>query len=301
MFINDPLSKKELLYNLSIAENTIKQGNAAQIDVGFIEIFEEAIASLPKETEKKEIKRKFEQISCAIFSTFQADERPFIGKKTSLGEIAGQYARGFVKAGLELLSPYFTMSPTRGDGHCLFRAVGYGLVNYIEESSPAKIDELLKTLSSSVASLKIKSLSSKFSHVVELARSIHGKKRSAAEVMNSKEDSDRIVSFLRDLACEYNRKNSTDVFESYAAVTDANKEQYLANMKDMRKAELGGEPEIKALEKTLGIHLAICDTPAVGKKQLRPETLLKESQNKNAHTSLFLLYRPGHYDIAFPS
>jgi hypothetical protein len=299
MFINDPMSKEELLYNFSIVETTLK--NKGSIDPGFIDIFEDAINALPKGAQKTDVTKRFEHISDAIFSGLEAsskDDRPLIGSPTSLVSIAEDYTSGFVKQGLLLLDPYFMATRTKGDGHCFFRATAYGLLRFIEENSPEKVEHLLKTVYSSLNTIGSASLSKKFAPIAELAKSVSLKKRSALDIINAKEDSDLLVSFLRDLACEYNRKESTETFEAYTSFIDTNKEQYLSNMKNMQRAELGGQPELLALEKTLGIRFSILDTQAVGKKQQKPEDYLA-AEGQGAHTTISLLYRPGHYDIAF--
>ena len=152
--INPAINKKEfydqLTYNLDIMEHTIISGRAHDISLGFIEIFADEI----KELENAGFdKAKIHELSARlgadadrictaiehIFSPVNADAvRPLVGKSQTLASLAHELTPGFTKLGLEALDKHFSLKRVAGDGHCLFRAIAAGTLDYLEKLYPTR-------------------------------------------------------------------------------------------------------------------------------------------------------------------
>lgn len=301
------ISRKEIAHNLEILEKSIKKGKAKKIDIGFIEIFANDIASLS--SPPKSLSGRLSKIATEIckvqkkpfFPPNPNDSiRPLIGKKTSLDALIKEHSEGFVKTGLETLSSHFSMTPIAGDGHCLFRSVAVGIFDFLRTASSKDQRNFFDRLGKTVDSLKKTNrwLEKKYENMLKLVEKINSKKKTPEEILKDRQTSDCIVHFLRDLACTYNEAHGNEVFESEATVEAGSKKAYLHSIRDTRQATIGGEAEILALKKTLGIDLQVLDARAIGKGDAEVPALNRAEKNKPS--PIYLLFRPGHYDIAFP-
>ena len=139
-------------------------------------------------------------------------------------------------------------------------------------------------LQTTVDSLQDEKLKALFNEIQEV------RKMPKEDSLNTRKSSDLLVEFLRNLACASMSKSTNEVL-----VALLSEESYLTNMRDMKKMEHGGQPELIALQDTLGLDLRVVDAVVVGKKQATADSYLKDAQ---ANT-VYLLNTPAHYDIVY--
>lgn len=284
-----------LMRNFADMEKTIADGRAQDIDLGFIEIFIQDIKELEGAGfDKSKIHALSERLSSAadriceatsfLQSTVKADAvRPLVGKEQRMSDLAKAMSAGDTKRGLEALDEHYTLKRVAGDGHCLFRAIAAGTLDYLNALPPPEQERFMQRLQATVDGLKDEKLSGLF-RAIQVVRGI-----SKEESLNTKKTSELLVEFLRNLACAYNKNSSNEVLQGLIS------EKYLESMCDMAKKEHGGEPELIALRNTLGLDLRVVDAIAVGKGQVEAASY---KENRQPHT-VFLLYTPAHYDIAY--
>lgn len=299
---------KEINYNLDIMKKSLDEGKA--VDIGFIEIFANDIAQIGDRKLQSELSSRLMVLSAKIYDITErqlfparsADAiRPLVGKETELKQVAAEYKNGQVKQRLEKLDATFIMRPIAGDGHCLFRAITVGILEFLQSSNAAVQKSFLEKIHSAVDRLKTAnpSLETKYKLVLELMNQLSSKKTTLDAVLNERQTSDTFVDFLRDLAATYNEVEGGEVFESVAVDAEGSKEAYLLAMRDMQSETpgLGGEPELIALMRTLDIELIEINIASVSVDTTDPQSYIDKA-NASGKLALFLLYRPGHYDLA---
>jgi hypothetical protein len=300
---------REISYNLDIVEKTLKTGKA--VDIGFVEIFANDIAKLRDKKLQNQLSTRLTVIAAKIYDVTEGQffpsrladtARPLVGKAVELKQIAAEYTDGKVKTRLEKLDSSFVMKPIAGDGHCLFRAVAVGILEFLQKNNASIRESFLSRIHAVVEKFKATNptLEIRFQEVLEILNDLSSKTKSLEEVLNNRQTSDILVSFLRELAVSYNEVEGGATFESEAIVEEGSKEAYLRKMKDMRSdtPALGGEPELIALMRTLDIELINIDAASEIIDRTDPQNYLDRA-NKANKLALFLLHRPGHYDLAF--
>ncbi len=286
---------RDIDYNFKIIESTLQEGK--KIDLYFIEIFANDIQELRAKgfdqgrvsNLTKRLEGIANRICDATTSLRPVEHNPLVGDmKQDLTQLARQKDPGFVKEGLNQLNPHFEMKRIYGDGHCLFRAFATGTLDYLKDLPQEKKNEFLTQLDTTVANFNDPDLSSHYNSKIRgmLSR---------GQNLNEQE-SNEMVAFLRLLACTYNRTNKNETFSAFLTAERTNKDEYLKNMTDMTKGVYGAEPELIALQKTLNINFRVIDTLVVGKKEAEPASYL----NHAPPNTIFLLYTPLHYDVAYP-
>jgi hypothetical protein len=302
----------DLDLNLRDMETALKAGK--EIDIGFIQILSNDLEELRKaKYDMSKVTQASQRLSQSANRIYEIAEneflkpanpdqaRPLVGKEQAMSELVKEYKHspGDVKKGLEILSSAFTMKPIAGDSHCLFRSVAVGTLDYLTNASPQEKRTFFATLKQSVDDLQAldPKLLDQYSQVNKLIEEIAKKKKTLENVTKSAQTSDLLVEFLRRLSTAYNQKHGDEVFNSEAGLYPGGKEKYLADMRDMQKKLYGGQPELYALEKTLGFTYLAIDVAEVGKGTMKAETYVKEAQNDPK--TVCLLRRPIHYDVAY--
>lgn len=283
-------------------------------DIHSIFSLSKTVKLIEKEKTRKKLSQQIERAANKVLSkpsttkdfsaSVSADSiRPLVGKPIELAELAKEYRKGNnqIKTGLEQLGPFFSMRRIAGDGHCLFRSTLVGLIHYLKQSPERDVTNFYHQLDKSVEELKdvCPEIEKKYTKGLESIKAILSNKKSIEDVLNDRPSSDLLVSLLRDLVCAYNFMNGDEVFDSETVVFSGNQENYLTTMMDMSKNELGGHPEILALNSILDIELIPVNVAAVTSNTETAESYLERALQAKK-IPIFLLFRPGHYDIAFP-
>lgn len=304
------ISLQEINYNLSILEKTLDSPRAKDLDLGFIEIFANDIQALQTcNFDKKEIKEvsyRLHTIASRIYnisgksllgSVDPDAHRSLVGKEKPLCELAGEFSPGYIKSGLDALSPHFMLTPIAGDGHCLFRSIAAATLRWLQHAPHCDQDRFFNHLDEQVRALSqaSPSLAQQYRKIQKLIRDLSEKRVMVDEVLSQRSTSDTLVQFLRTLATSYNMQHGNEVFEEECKLEAGSKERYGIDMVDMAKAQLGGEPELMALRKALGCAIVVVDALQIGKKELTVQKTLDEL--KVSQPVIALLYRPGHYDL----
>jgi len=303
------------------------------VDLGFIEIFKNDIAQLKASgfdakkvdalDERLQIlAEKMGLIATKILSLSEQDRMhkqddvnqfndvvvPLIRPQTSLKEVAKDFD-GDLKAGLEALDSTYDVCQIRGDGHCLFRAIAAALVRAFTFGDQDTKDSMISHLDA----LEMRLTRSPYisgDYFNSFRKLI--KEENLNEIMNSPSQSDFAVDFLRRLASAVNYDTVEDSAEDRADMTltqealarrFASLEDYLNDMVDMKRGSggeiaLGGAPELIALGNALGIEFAVLGVKETGKQNSPFVTHIKPEVR--AESTIDLLFRPGHYDLAIP-
>ena len=304
----EPMSVDEIAYNLSIMKQTIDGGKGAAIDLGFIEIFHTAIAdqkgAKSNEIALKELTKNLEaqerRLYEAKFGKLESEVavRKCVENKASLNALADSYGSCAVKEGLKKLHKEgFSYRPVIGDGHCLFRSVASGFLSDFASQPKQAQDRFLGSFFKDIASLKSPRLMELSRHFETALRDIQSKRKTVDSVLTNQATSDSLVAFLRLLACDYNRKfGGREFAASLAGISNVAPAQYLADMADMKKKEYGDELEIAALSKTLRKKIKVLDARSIGQGEAIDS--LHTLYGRSPGEPIYLLNRPGHYDLA---
>lgn len=241
-------------------------------------------------------KQKISSNTSVSLPTFIDEVRPLVGSEMTMQDLANEYSQGVEKRGLERLDAFFKMRRVAGDGHCLFRAVFTSLLYFLKTASQEVKEMVLGQIARSVMDLRDVNHALEAKHK-EVVGAIDAKQPLEA-ILTDRKTSDLLVSFLRDLVSAHHFVYGDEVFYSEAELYSKNKEQYLKDMMSMDKRELGGEPEILALNKLLGIEIIVLHTVEVGEGKKDPAAYVQKAVESQA-IPVFLIFRPGHYDYAF--
>lgn len=206
---------------------------------------------------------------------------------TSPSALAGEYRDGAVKEGLLGLDDHqYQILRVRGDGHCLFRSIGIGLMlGY--EANPDK-----ETFIDFLNGLKITYPGEELARDIDDLIYYLSLGMDALTFMRNREASDTMVRFLRHLACAHNRIDQERI-QTFLVMENVN--TYLNKMGNMKYARYGDEHEICAISNALQIKFLIADveintiTPR-GDDVNRPQGLILPPKG------IGLLHRPNHYD-----
>jgi hypothetical protein len=213
--------------------------------------------------------------------------------------LASSYGPGTkVKAGLVKLQGHFNVLKVKGDGHCMFRGIAYGIAtDYAAGDANVKTAYLV-----GLNSLKAQypALLRDIDRVIEILQN----QEAPEATMSTKAPSDSLVSFLRKLACAYNVAHPSDAFRSNLAAGGESMSSYCRTMTHMNpdSAVYGGQPELVALSTVLGLKISVVDAlvqdaAEIYTTDLTPPQALNPGMNR---PSVTLLYLPGHYDVLIP-
>ena len=224
------------------------------------------------------------------------------------------------------------MRAVRGDGHCLFRAVTGQMVekfaNSIAEEQTQFQSKLAATMTGLKGSVDLEvaaierqkapsgpldqptvdtrktEVQNRFNELErsytqftqEFLPKIQRREITAEKLLNTQASSDSIVHFYRQLASEWNRqKPDNDAYRTEAARVSGSFETYDKNMRDMRRAEMGGTDELRAIAAATGVNILVEDAKVCGEKNRDYEYSIGDAP-KTRQNEVVVLYRPGHYD-----
>ncbi len=231
----------------------------------------------------------------------KVEKPPLIGPEVELSERAKTYSEGNVKNGLTKLNNLLLMRSIRGDGHCLFRS---SIAHILETWLPLPIgqrDAKLAKLDAKVTDLSKPSLAEKYLFFKKTLHYAAEKGLSYVEIISDEKTSDQLVAFMREFVCEHNRKTNNDVFASFVAAIPGNKskDEYLNDMMSMQKAHYGDHPEIEAIHTLFDLNICVVDVAEFGKKREagKESGAFRHFRAHDGMVELFLIYRPGHYDL----
>lgn len=230
-----------------------------------------------------------------------ASEQPLVGSKVELSTLLEEYSMDDViyrNKVQNLCKRYKSIRRTRGDGNCFFRAFGFryfeSLIGKPEEIKALK--ELAQNFAKDLGSLGYNSFTIDdfkdvfMDEIEKITKNVDVKV--AEDIFNTAGSSDYIVVFLRLIVSCYLQKNS-DFFQSFV-------EGY-ATMKDFCSHEV--EPMYRESDHIHIIALTNALKVPVGIIYLDRNELEDAPQvhsfPDDSKPSIFILYRPGHYDIIY--
>ncbi len=227
---------------------------------------------------------------------------PLLGPVISLEERANAFTSPFLQSGYRKLNTQLKMRIVRGDGHCLFRSVLTFMLEKLLQDTPVARQRKMARLERIVTNYHKPTLTEKFRFFKSAVENAVTRGRSFDTIVSEQSTSDRLVSFLRELVCEYNRVSGNDVFHSHVTTTGKTLNAYLADMMNMRMAVDGDQPETLALSKLFNINICVVDVNSHGRRPIGNHTM-QSFVHFSAHPGMmecYLLLRPGHYDLGVP-
>lgn len=160
-----------------------------------------------------------------------------------------------------------------GDGHCLFRSIGYGLCNLHAEGF-----NIIPILQSRKLELEKtdQALSKKIGDLISILPSAKGNKENAL----------KLIWLLRDIACTYYEKDE-EFFDDETFVSYGGKEQYFSKMRNTH--EQGTGVELSSLATVLGVKIGVVKDGSL------------QWQGENSNVEIKINYTGnninGHYDL----
>ena len=213
-------------------------------------------------------KKENQSQSCPILSSSGLVSLPF-----SPSLLARSYdINDPVRVGLEKLEGHYEVFRIKGDGHCLFRAIGASIAS--SSRATQNFLQVVEILGNTYPSL--------------LEECMKVKECFSLNALKHPKTSDEIVAFLRNIACAVNRNKDLSSF-----LVNTTKEEYLQNMTDMERREYGGDIEIQALAELFSLQINVIDTLVQNTRTIRMTSFQGEGENL---PTIELLYRPNHYD-----
>lgn len=219
------------------------------------------------------------------------------GDKSNISELALYYKHGPVFEGLLKLDADYKYHEIPGDGHCLFRSIAAGItlgLSQGDDETWLQLQEQINTTLDMVgASEELKKYYEYFKKSMNKLFA-SPKPASVEKLMRDQDTSDRMVKFLRLLACEYNAVSKDRIADF---VPGKKVDKYLKDMKSMSKPKMGGHIEIQSLVESLGLEITLLDVDGMGRGGTTDQQHYKH-KGYNTSVGLLLLYTPLHYNLA---
>lgn len=297
---------------LNIMQTAVDAGKGAEISINATEELAADIRKLKLRTGKlqqgdeyfKRLETLADTINMAhINEATKLIVQPLLmGPEIELRERAASYSAGVVKNGLLSLDKSLLMRSIRGDGHCLFRCtLAHVLESRLSQSSEQRTAQIAR-LDATISQFNNASLNEKYAFFKKTLQTALETGCASRDIVCDEETSNKLVAFLRELVCTHNRQVENDVFTSFVLAAGKSKAEYLEDMISMQRAKYGDHPEIQALSTLLNLNICVIHVAEYG-KSTDPTTQRQSLGHFCAHTGnidLFLLFRPGHYDLAKP-
>lgn len=301
----------EIRYNVDIMEKTLRNPlKAKDLDSEFFFIFQQALDELhslphsPMEIQtSRQLSVKLQELAARLYEvagvslSLQDVHVPLCRPPVRPATMIDSDTPPNIAVGLHLLDAIADCVRIRGDGHCLFRAVAIGLHAHYKDSIPAfrqKLMELRQGVGKDIEP-------SLWDHVLlSLDRCVPP--LTIFQLMGEQAFSDAWMTLVRKLAeAGLREKLRTPPTPSWretfiASLPDTFKtspESYITAVGNPAQREFGGEAEIMVLSE-LFCPIRVRDAQAIG---IQGNLRGHEMRDKNA---LYLLLRPGHYDLALP-
>lgn len=305
------LAHDEIRYNVEIMETTLQDPQKAKnLDSEFFFLFQQALDELrPIPHSSLEIQAsqqlsiKLQQLAgrlhdiAGVCLTLQDVHVPLCRPPVRPDAMIDSDTPPTTAIGLHLLGSVADCIRIRGDGHCLFRAVAVGLHIHYKDSLPAfrqKMIELRKGIGKDIDPPLWDRVLSSFDRCSPPA--------DVLQLMSDPSFSDSWMALVRKLTeaglWEKWRNPPTSSWrETFVASLPekftASPEDYIKVIGDPSQREFGGEAEIMVLSE-LFLPIRVCDAQSLG---VHGHLEGHEMREKNA---LYLLLRPGHYDLLLP-
>ena len=286
--------RREIEYNLSIMEKSLKQG--IKVDSGFLAIFQNDIEAIGNHafaaTLNERLQKDAEKLYKVASNTLNIPYTPrqLVSSAPISADKIAVHADSAEDKGLKLLFDNgIGVRKIAGDGHCLFRAIAtQSLLTAEKTKSPSTLLRLAEKVISSPEYAPVIQATAK--EVAALLKHAH------FDILNDAHSSDLLVQFLRMITTHGLQKNNTPTIEAMIQAGGDTTESYLAKMADMSERSMGGQAEIIELEKELETPLRILslDLLGQGSEKLPP----KEEHILGNTFLLFTAGPPGHYDLA---
>jgi hypothetical protein len=298
------MSFAEIQYNLKIMQKTLDQKGT--VDQGFIVIFKQAIDSLQESAENKKLVREnLDAARVQILGLDKGELNKGEEEKKSVKRPIEEFALGLTdplkKDYVMQLNKQFEYWPMAKDGHCLFRSIGTGLIGGLLKKSSVERREFLANLEASVDKLQTAKNGSpllvKYKKFEAAIKQLDEKKASERMLAHAN-ISDETVMFLRMLSSEYNRTHPTETLNQYVLSSQPNSsvEEYVEQME--QTCAYGGDVEMIALGRTLGIELKVFDVECEHVDYNRPYWNEFKPKDTTPSMSIPLFYsQKNHYDL----
>jgi len=204
--------------------------------------------------------------------------------------------------GLHALDSDFMLEKITGDGHCLFRAIGTQFIRKLAAMQDEVFDIYLATLAQRVDDLKSIPLDERFAEVVEICLALKEGRLTAQDIVYTpKSYSDKIVAFLRLLACEQNHVHNEKYAKNIKGCHDISEIQYVVEMSNMQEPVWGSSFETQALAEALQMNIHVLDVERVARVgKVDGSNYYRAAGRKTLPDDMTLIFRVNHYDIAAP-
>lgn len=198
---------------------------------------------------------------------------------------------------LALDAQQFKYHSIPGDGHCLFRSIAAGIVLSLSQAQPETLIEMQTRVNEALETFPASDdLKTYYGHFCTYTSALFDPSNPAAleDILRSERASNRIVKFLRLLACEYIEND--DQIKNFLGLE--NPDEYLKDMKSMSKARMGGNVELDTLVEILGLDVTLLDVDGIGKGGNINQPHYKHTAKGSTTVALNLLYYDLHYNLA---
>lgn len=201
----------------------------------------------------------------------------------------------------DLFSRYEFIRKTRGDGNCFYRSFGFKI---LEEclSDKTLADKLIEAAQKAKTHLvqigypeyTVEDFLETFLELANLTKKENCIISDLLELFNNQSYSDYCVVFLRLIVSSYLQENEafySAFVEGYPSMRDFCSQEVEPMSKE------SDHIHIIALSNALGITIQVEYMDRSGDEEKVNHHLFPDD---GSHPSMFLLYRPGHYDILYP-
>jgi len=235
-----------------------------------------------------------------------AESQSLIGSVLTFDDIVEGYAKEdsvYRKKIEDLKTKYKNIRKVRGDGNCFFRAFGFAYLERLitKPEEYGRFVEIAQKSKDELIGLGFPQFTLEDFHDVFMEIVGHVKTPATVEKLvetfNDSGLSDYFVVYLRLLVSGELQKNEGE----YIYFIDG--QRTLKEFTSQEVEPMGKESDhihIVALCRALGVPLSVEYMDREGDQCNRLDFSVGETNNDGTLSSLFLLYRPGHYDILYP-
>ena len=198
-----------------------------------------------------------------------------------------------VRAGLTQLDAVADMVRIKGDGDCLFRAIGTGVsMRFLGHAS--QLTQCIQAYRDSMSPTEAVGVG-KFMKAFEACHNLED----VVRLMQEPQFSNAWTSFLRHLAVLRMQEKAAAAPDEFEAVLTAESPSYTGRIPDYfrdmvmaRPPMWGGQLESVALSEVFHVPVQVMDVAQIGRTQRRVDPLSTDA--------VYLAYHPGHYNLVMP-
>lgn len=198
------------------------------------------------------------------------------------------------KKGLKLCSTFRAIRVVKGDGNCYYRAC---LFSFFENLPQSQQSSALNTIHTDAKALFIKAGYDEFIYedFLEPLSEIYQKEFALIDLFNAKEFSNQVIMLFRLIVAATLRVNRSD-YEAFVNVTEHGTfDRYLTSVEG-----LGCESDDLAIAILCKFLKISCTIVVVDNRDTSKEEPEEHTFGYGDSMHIYLLYRPGHYDILCP-